>query len=741
MSQSDNITKARSKSPSLSSRSLDRGLLRQSPKQEPPKTTPKARLRHDDSQIQFAAIESSPLASEVPDSQILTDRQREVRERQDLEAGLMFPDLRSTPRPRIRERGEVSLKLILKGTQASRTELDTDDSCPMLPPVDEISDDVFGSSPTPRSSRRNSNQRSFNRGPPSSPLGKAQLEAKPSAEPPLPYDRFAQHEVEIEEKRLNVDDSTSEIQTNASAEPMKIANVSDETLQLPLDKSRGTSLETVTLNVPAVGPDSEMTDINPPSDFDIFVDAPSDPLHCTESDVQEQRIEVSTTSPQAQETSMPSSNPISHEIVQEPVTLYVLGNVLESEKGNGIISNEEEGSQIMDSTQGSERSYFPSEDEQIAAQLVSDLERAWSQAEAEMKGDASTIRQSGASKKRKLATGKLGSAKKVKVSPKPQVFQVVVESRKPEDADDYCVFLDGDKQSYVSEDELEEHSPSPPRITRVSTRKSSRSRHLTEPAKSPTASDYSTRKSQASSEEPHLLPIGTEPQLKSTSELPASVDLRLQRQPALSRQSSIESLHAQNSPLGTSQEVDEDPQSAEISRCSNSDAEIMLKSSGIGEIERQLAIERPLDLHASCGETARDKAVVGDGGTISPCQSVEIHDLATKTHKEQTEMEKAASQSRPIGLPSGGDRILLTSRGLDSSRPVRQDLLNATQQVGNAMQQEQEPRAQGILAEFRRLVGEIRQVKLNAEEERVMTGALFECVREVHEAGRRSIDG
>ncbi|TVY68796.1 Telomere length regulator protein rif1 [Lachnellula suecica] len=56
------------------------------------------RLRHDDSQIQFQAIESSPIPNTVQESQLLTDRQKEVKERQQAEVA-MFPDLRTSPRP------------------------------------------------------------------------------------------------------------------------------------------------------------------------------------------------------------------------------------------------------------------------------------------------------------------------------------------------------------------------------------------------------------------------------------------------------------------------------------------------------------------------------------------------------------------------------------------------------------------------------------------------------------------
>lgn len=734
-SRSDNVTGIQSENPSRISRSLDKGLLSRSPKEQPPKTTPKARLRHDDSQIQFAAIESSPLASDVPDSQILTDRQREVRERQNLEAASMFPTLGSTPKPKIRERGEVSQRLILKGTQASHTELDPDDSCPMLPAVDDISDEVFGSSPTPRTSRRNSDQRSSSSGPPSSPLGSAQLKGKPCDEPPLSNDPRAQCEVEIAGELLNEDELASEIHIKASAVPMKFSNISDVILQPPVDKSIERSLKHESRNFPPNDSDQEMTDINPPSDSDVLADALSDPLQTAKID-QEQCVDVSTASIHSQAISKPNDNIISQEIIQEPVTFYAPGKVLESDNSNVIISNEEEVSRIMDSFQGSERSYLPSEDEQIAAQLINDLELASSQAEAEMNGNASTIRQLGkANKKRKISAGTLGPSKKVK-PPRSQVFRVVVESRKTEDADDDNILVDVNERSYLSDEELTgEHAPTRPRTTCPSTRKSSQTEYRTERTRPSITSDDSDWESQASSEEYHLLPSNNEPQIESSSVIPTSVDQCLQRRSALFSQSSTESMHAQSSPLANHHEDDDDaPQPVEISGCSDSGGEMRQRVSGTRDIERELAVDRPLELHESCREVAREKRIIGKQGAVSLYQSVEAPNPATQTNEEGTGIEQAVSPLRVIGLPSGGDHILSTSRGLDTARSVQYDLLDATKQ-------DQEPTAEGILAEFKSLLGDIRQIKLKAEEEREMIGALFECVREVHEAGRRSADG
>jgi hypothetical protein len=62
----------------------------------PTKEDSRARLHHEDSQVQFVQIESSPCPGENAESQDLTARQKEVRERQDREANLHFADLRSS---------------------------------------------------------------------------------------------------------------------------------------------------------------------------------------------------------------------------------------------------------------------------------------------------------------------------------------------------------------------------------------------------------------------------------------------------------------------------------------------------------------------------------------------------------------------------------------------------------------------------------------------------------------------
>ncbi|KAI0880061.1 uncharacterized protein GGS22DRAFT_198383 [Annulohypoxylon maeteangense] len=124
-------------------------------------TTP--RPRHDDSQIQFAPIESSSPSQDVAESQMLTDRQKEVRERQ-RENAAMFPHIRSSaekrksPHPTAQHQEKKDLQSTRAATPERSRELeDYVSSTPtprrgQAPIIDdhEMVDDVPSSPPEPR---------------------------------------------------------------------------------------------------------------------------------------------------------------------------------------------------------------------------------------------------------------------------------------------------------------------------------------------------------------------------------------------------------------------------------------------------------------------------------------------------------------------------------------------------------------------------------------------------------------
>jgi hypothetical protein len=108
--------------------------------------------RHDDSQVQYVAIESSPLQEIDNESQYLTDRQKEVRARRQAEPAVVFPDLRSSPLPRNGLLGPVrnkDLSLGLKQAEGPEGDGPATPTLPMLP--NEGVDEKMASSPTPQS--------------------------------------------------------------------------------------------------------------------------------------------------------------------------------------------------------------------------------------------------------------------------------------------------------------------------------------------------------------------------------------------------------------------------------------------------------------------------------------------------------------------------------------------------------------------------------------------------------------
>jgi len=135
---------------------IDAGGTFSASKSNSKSTTAKARLRHDDSQILFAPIDSSPLPVEEDESQILTDHQKEVRARQ-VEGAQMFPDISSTPvrKSTPRSRRKTPGTLNFSANIAAPTADDEVVSTPLdVPEAHGETSGYMGSSPTPNSSAK-----------------------------------------------------------------------------------------------------------------------------------------------------------------------------------------------------------------------------------------------------------------------------------------------------------------------------------------------------------------------------------------------------------------------------------------------------------------------------------------------------------------------------------------------------------------------------------------------------------
>ena len=232
------------------------------------KTTPKARLRHDDSQIQFAAIDSSPLASEPAESQHLTDRQKDVKERQGLQAA-MFPEIRSSPKSATRHAEYTLPKLVYRPDQGPADQTTIGDQISPIYPPDILANAFLSSSPTPASSKKDSGVTNIRDDPPSSPPSL-------SFHPKTNQEGTAFHASSIQAKKLVRDQShePADLKERNTSELLAGSSSSEERSTVS-EVSHGPDIRE---GIPKlVATDSEAND-RITSDIEVFVDAPSEPV-------------------------------------------------------------------------------------------------------------------------------------------------------------------------------------------------------------------------------------------------------------------------------------------------------------------------------------------------------------------------------------------------------------------------------------------------------------------------------
>lgn len=111
----------------------------------PVKSNPGPRSRHDDSQVHFVPIESSPVSVKELESQYLTVHQKDVRDRQRSEPAVVFPDLRSSPRPQTKSQHHGDCEFARKAAA-----LEECPSTPTLPTNQDQTELQILASPTPR---------------------------------------------------------------------------------------------------------------------------------------------------------------------------------------------------------------------------------------------------------------------------------------------------------------------------------------------------------------------------------------------------------------------------------------------------------------------------------------------------------------------------------------------------------------------------------------------------------------
>ncbi|SMR50856.1 unnamed protein product [Zymoseptoria tritici ST99CH_1A5] len=115
----------------------------------PAKAKAAPKLRHDDSQIQFAPIDSSPVSYNSEESQVLTEHQKEVKERQRGDAQ-MFPGMSSSPAMKSSAARKNIAKKLNFTSGLPHAENENNEGTPTGPADANPMSDDLPSSPTPR---------------------------------------------------------------------------------------------------------------------------------------------------------------------------------------------------------------------------------------------------------------------------------------------------------------------------------------------------------------------------------------------------------------------------------------------------------------------------------------------------------------------------------------------------------------------------------------------------------------
>lgn len=631
-----------------------------SPARRGVKTTPKARLRHDDSQIQFAAIESSPLQPEPLKSQYLTDRQKEVKERQGREAAAMFPEIRSSPRSTSRHTDYILPKLVFKSTQnpAPKPAIDEATSPTYLP--DALMNEFLGSSPTP-SSKRSSDRRSDDDPPSSPPFISSHVQTNQLADAPLAPEDHASEQV-----TTNGEEYPGNRYTNERPPGTKGYS------------SNGKSISAVVHSPRPVNDQEEASKLKPPqvpveadpmSDFDIYVGAPS----------------------------VPSLN--------EPFTEH----------------NDNQPNDVMGSIQSQGSSHFSVEDDQVTAQLITEMERASSQQSARQDETARSAR--GAIQKRKRSADSPKVNKKTKRTPAPASSDPQAAPEVPSTGETVaaCVMIDvreADRLCPFVPQEIKSEQPASPSIfTRTQAvqetpvaqmgpaerlRNSQASQSSGQEKDTPTTAKKAIGRPRGSR--------GSQVKLEEAEMEQASALRKSTR--VLGRLSGSTTSSPHMSPAASQESADggqwlalgKTPRRGMFRWLQRSNAE----SEDLGT--------RPAPTPAASSANEGNAEGVNEQSRVQDCPP---HDrLPVDLHPEHH-------------VPTyNGDGECVTNQRGGEAQPEASGVAETEGDMSTA---------QGILQHFQSMLDKIKRVTFGPEEERAMVGVLFESVKEVHEAGRRHL--
>ncbi|KAL8679813.1 MAG: hypothetical protein Q9186_003929 [Xanthomendoza sp. 1 TL-2023] len=648
-----------------------------------PKQTPKARLRHDNSQIHFTAVDSSPLIPESDETQHLTDHQKETRERQEHDVAAMFRDVQYSARSS--RSADRPLELVLHKKQPTSKPLDADaDPSPTFPPGDVIMNEFLGSSPTPCSSLKGSVENQMNRDPGSSTPSSPLLEVRePMAKPILGEIRVhtATPSEQITQQPV--------LSSLAETAPPQHLDISDKEIgYLHISPAGQIDVE----HEPVKTTEQRTSEANNHllSDLDGFVDAPVD-------DAVEEVIEDHRAS--AHHPAIVNAQDPANRTVQEPTTSC-------SDAASGLEAahtphtDDGDVSRVEDSFYAQAYS-TPTEDELIREQLLRDLEEASSQADSQLpKRRTSLSTPSNVTKKRKTASNDSTKPRKTARLPLSsfQNVEVVVETRgSDQNSDDYIIVDDrpatGTKTPTYPLIKLE-RSPSPVRSAQSA--RSRTAKFLGASARRCTRS--MTADSSLQSPGSQESAVAEDPKMESeTNRDHANLDIS--KQHSRKRRRVEESQPKENLAEGDSRQIKAPKRSNSVHK-----------------------LELPSETLPTASST---NAPAEDEEDITSSQMEEIKEILLSTSDTRPEVSQAGSD-RDLPSPGGGD---------DDTMIQGDDVQQSSQQQG--VSSASSP-ARSLLTRLKSLLYDFRQATLWPAEEKEMMGVALEVVGSIHEAGFRN---
>ena len=650
------------------------------------KTPQKVRLRHDDSQVEFAAIEmSSPLDSAAMPSQVVTDHQIEIKERQSREVA-MFPELGSSPQPLSGQTDRHLPRLNLSGGKhCHQAGIDPDAQIsPIFPIIDDTFESFLGSSPTPRAALKNPFDRaSATRQPLRSLPAAAQAGNDRTPGAAQGYESEAHEKIELEKETKR--------QTrilNAQCDPV-VPDVLQEESSTPGEEhriERGYTAENQSLDEELVHKSTNM----------------------------EQTVAASTRAPK--------QHPLENEIAIQPEASFPTSTSLTRARHDGgiissqtrpdlnegpntadITAEDEITSRVADSFQ-SQSSFYSNDDEQISAQLAADMERASSQAQMVRTRP----------KRKRNAFEEPRQSKKAKgAAPRTQNCHVVVETRRPQDLGEDCIIIDTRNalsSPRARSPSIKRERSSSPGILNAMPVNEATGR---ESSDSVAASDLVTRLPRATSpssshsQNLHDTPLSQRPVKRRSARLSEGSEVVIDSQ----HLSSIKECHPK------------------VKRRAAAVAQTT-----VNDIEKQDV--RDVDHNTNSTPNVHaymiDRAPVISNSAVSAFQD---QDQSSRESSKPTEPQNSTK-----GRDIRASLVLQQQECAATKEPSTSDngICPAGSDEGHdPSSRRRRTTSQEVLEGFQKLLGDIKQVSFRAEDERSMVRILFECVKEVHDAGRR----